>query len=95
MDQHRVILYIVTAINALAFVTMGIDKLKAIKGKRRISENTLLIFALLGGGAGFSLAMVLFRHKLSKARFRIMAAVSIAFYWVVLFSYIYLQTGNI
>ncbi|MBE0450219.1 MAG: DUF1294 domain-containing protein [Clostridia bacterium] len=95
MDHNRVILYIVTAINVLAFVTMGIDKLKAVKGKRRISENTLLILALAGGGVGFSLAMVLFRHKLSKVRFRVVAAVSITFYWVVLFLFIYSKTGNV
>lgn len=95
MDQTRWILYIVTIVNILALGIMGIDKLLAIKGKRRISENTLLIFALLGGGVGFSLSMVLFRHKLSKVRFRIIAGASVVFYWMGLFFYIYSKTGNI
>ncbi len=88
MDQHRAILYIVTVINILALVTMGIDKMLAIKGKRRIPENTLLLIALLGGGVGFTLSMVMFRHKLSKVRFRIIAGMSVVFYWTVLFVYI-------
>lgn len=89
MEQHRAILYIVTAMNVLALLAMGIDKMLAIKGKRRIPENTLLLIALLGGGVGFTLSMVMFRHKLSKARFRIIAGVSVIFYWAVLFAYIY------
>lgn len=95
MDQSRWILYVATIINILAMVTMGIDKLQAIKGKSRISENTLLIFALLGGGVGFSLSMVMFRHKLSKVKFRVIAAVSVVFYWMVLFYYVYTKTGKI
>lgn len=88
MEQDRAILYIVTGINLIAFIAMGIDKLLAIKRKRRIPENSLLLIALLGGGVGFALSMVIFRHKLSKMRFRIIAAVSIVFYWALLFAYI-------
>jgi uncharacterized membrane protein YsdA (DUF1294 family) len=47
----------------------GIDKWKAILKKRRISENTLLIFCALGGFIGAILAMESFRHKTVKARF--------------------------
>lgn len=89
MDQHNAILFVVTTINIFALAAMGIDKMLAIKGKRRIPENTLLLIALLGGGVGFTLSMVIFRHKLSKVRFRIIAAVSVVFYWIVIFAYIY------
>lgn len=94
MDQNKAILYIVTAINIIALATMGIDKMLAIKGKRRIPESTLLLIALLGGGVGFALSMVLFRHKLSKVRFRIVAGISVVFYWTLLFAYIF-QSGAI
>ncbi len=89
------ILYAVTAVNILALVTMGIDKSLAIKGKRRISEKTLLLIALLGGSVGFTLSMVVFRHKLSKVRFRVIAGTSIAFYWIALFIYIYSRSNNV
>lgn len=36
-------------INILGFIIMGIDKIKAKKQKYRISENTLLFIALIGG----------------------------------------------
>ena len=36
-------------INVLGFLIMGLDKAKAKKQKYRISENTLLFVALMGG----------------------------------------------
>ncbi len=50
----------------LSFVTYcayGIDKRKARKGRRRISEKTLLSMSLLGGAVGGLLGMLTFRHK--------------------------------
>jgi uncharacterized membrane protein YsdA (DUF1294 family) len=38
--------------NVFAFVLMGWDKLMAKASVRRIPENTLLLVALMGGGAG-------------------------------------------
>lgn len=95
MIEPKWILYAMTAVNILALITMGIDKTLAVKKKHRISENTLLLFALLGGGVGFTLSMVVFRHKLSKVRFRVIAGISVVFYWVTLFIYIYSRSGNI
>ena len=50
----------------LSVITLAlylIDKIKAINGSYRISEKVLLLFSLLGGGAGGFVAMLLFRHK--------------------------------
>ena len=50
---------------------MGIDKLKAKRGSRRISENTLFMFTILGGGVGTILGMYIFRHKTKKKKFTV------------------------
>ncbi|UJF16679.1 DUF1294 domain-containing protein [Jeotgalibaca sp. MA1X17-3] len=42
---------------------MGIDKKKAQKRKWRISEKTLLLLGLFGGGVGGFAGMFFFRHK--------------------------------
>ena len=55
--------------NVFAFVLMGWDKLMAKASARRIPENTLLLAALFGGGAGAFLGMKLFRHKTQHPRF--------------------------
>ena len=50
-------------INLLTFLVYGLDKLLAIKGRRRIPETTLLTFAFLTGSIGAMLGMALFHHK--------------------------------
>lgn len=64
------IIYLVI-INFLGFIIMGIDKLKAKRGSRRISENTLFMFTILGGGVGTILGMYIFRHKTKKKKFTV------------------------
>lgn len=56
-------------INILSFVLYGIDKLKAIKRKERISERTLILIGILGGSIGSIIGMNLFRHKTKKLKF--------------------------
>lgn len=53
----------VCLINIVAFVTMAVDKRKAVKGKWRIPEKTLLGLAILGGSVGAIAGMYTFRHK--------------------------------
>lgn len=50
-------------INLTGFFAMFLDKQKAKKGKWRISEKTLFLFAFLGGSLGTTLGMNTFRHK--------------------------------
>ena len=52
------------------FVLMGTDKSRARRGAHRISERTLFVFALLGGAAGGTLGMFVFRHKTRHWYFR-------------------------
>ncbi|EGT3617127.1 DUF1294 domain-containing protein [Clostridium perfringens] len=58
-------------INLVAIVLMYIDKQKAKKHKWRISENTLIGVAILGGGIGALWGMHVFRHKTKHAKFTI------------------------
>ena len=57
-------------INVLAFVCYGLDKLKAKRNARRVSERTLLLLALVGGGVGAWLGMLVWRHKTKHAIFK-------------------------
>ena len=56
--------------NALAFLLMGLDKWKAVRGAWRISEQMLFLFPLLGGAPGGTLGMFLFHHKTQHWYFR-------------------------
>jgi uncharacterized membrane protein YsdA (DUF1294 family) len=61
-----ILLYTFLALNIIAFVLVGYDKKLAQNNKRRISERTLLTFALIGGTIGSGLGMLFFRHKTAK-----------------------------
>lgn len=65
------LLWALAAVNISAFFLCGIDKEAACKGKWRIPERTLFLAALPGGAAGFLLGMLLFRHKIRKAKFAV------------------------
>lgn len=58
------------AASTVLFALYGIDKSAARAGRRRISENTLHVVALLGGWPGGLLGQVVFRHKTRKQPFR-------------------------
>lgn len=62
--------------NMITFAMMGIDKNKAIKGKRRISEKTLICSAFLLGGLGSWLGMMIFRHKTRHIKFQILLPIA-------------------
>lgn len=62
-------------INIVAYILYYIDKRKAKKGKWRISEFTLIMFAVIGGGIGSIIAMYQFIHKTKKIKFRILVPI--------------------
>lgn len=76
-------------VNIVAIVVYGIDKLKAKKNKWRISENTLLLIALVGGSIGAYLAMKLWHHKTNHKKFKygipliIMFQLVVSAYWLI------------
>ncbi len=64
------LLYYLIAINIVTFIVYGIDKVKAMKGKWRISEATLLLLAVIGGSIGAWLGMKTWHHKTMHKKFK-------------------------
>lgn len=63
------LLYWLITANLIAFVLMIVDKQRAERGEWRISEGTLLGWAMLGGAIGTFSASRLIRHKTRKQPF--------------------------
>ena len=58
------------AVNAVTFVTFGLDKMHAQFSVQRVREATLLVLSLLGGSPAALAGMRLFRHKTKKTAFQ-------------------------
>lgn len=71
MTLKQVLLSVLLVWNLLVLCAYGLDKHKAIRHRRRISEKTLLLQTLLLGGIGASLGGVVFRHKIKKWYFKL------------------------
>lgn len=68
-DNILIIILYLISINLVTFLTIYIDKRKAKKNRRRISEKTLFTLVFLGGGIGGIAGMYSFRHKTKKTKF--------------------------
>ena len=64
------LLYYLITINIVTLIVYGIDKVKAMKGKWRISEATLLLLAIIGGSVGAWLGMKTWHHKTMHKKFK-------------------------
>ncbi|ASK29619.1 hypothetical protein CEY12_05650 [Chryseobacterium sp. T16E-39] len=62
-------IYFLLLINVFCFFIFGVDKKRAKKYQRRISENTLLLLTFFGGTIGALSGMFVFRHKILKKSF--------------------------
>ena len=62
------VIYLIV-INLIGLFIMYLDKKKAMYGRWRIPEKSLIIIALLGGSIGCMIGMKLFRHKNQKIKF--------------------------
>lgn len=71
--------------NIIVTIVYGTDKILAKAGARRISESTLLLCAFMLGGVGAIFGMILFNHKTSKIKFRILVPLSAVIVAVALF----------
>ncbi len=65
-----VLFYYLCGVSLVSFLMMGFDKYLARNHKRRISENSLLFWAVLGGSIGTVIGIGLFNHKSSKRSFQ-------------------------
>lgn len=79
-------------INIITFMMYGIDKLKAKKGKWRISEATLLMMAIVGGSIGAWAGMRIWHHKTMHKKFQY-GILTIIIMQIALVVYLY--TNNI
>ena len=70
MDIVIIALIVYAVLNVISLMAFFNDKRKAVKGKWRTSENTLLLSALLGP-FGAVLGMHLAHHKTNKPKFKL------------------------
>lgn len=89
MDIFTTLLLYLDAVNLTALAAMGIDKHRARVRRRRISETTLLVLAILGGSVGILGGMLLFHHKTRKSKFAVgvpvILALEILFFIMVIY----------
>lgn len=76
-------IWYLVGINILAFIIYGIDKRNAIKNVYRVSEYSLLMLAVFGGGLGGVIGMKVFHHKTRKLLFWIVNIVCLII-WIIL-----------
>ena len=80
MPNISVILWYILSINLFTFFLFSIDKLHAIKDRKRVEEITLHFFSFAGGFIGAFLAMLITRHKIRKYMF-LLIQVCIVIFW--------------
>ena len=68
INLPNILIYLLT-INLIGILIMYVDKKKAMYGRWRIPEKTLIMVAILGGSIGTIIGMKLFRHKTQKIKF--------------------------
>lgn len=83
----KIILIYLAVVNVAAFMIMGIDKHKAHRHKWRISEKSIFIAGLIGGGIGVLLGMNFFHHKTKHLKFTI-GIPMVVLLNIVLFAYL-------
>nr|WP_221417717.1 DUF1294 domain-containing protein [Microbacterium marinum] len=57
-------------LSVITIAAYGVDKGAARRGRRRVSEQSLVMLGLFGGWPGALIAQQLFRHKTRKRSFR-------------------------
>lgn len=81
------LLLVLVVLNAASFAMFGIDKRRARRGDRRISERALLLSGLVSGTIGAWAGVFAFRHKTRKPSFLLPLAaatvIDLAVVWVL------------
>lgn len=85
--EKYILIYLIV-INLITFIVFAIDKICAIKKKRRYKEASLLGMCLVGGAIGGFLAMHLFHHKTKKKVFVIGVPLIIIIHLVIIIWFI-------
>jgi len=78
--------------NLVTYVSYGLDKQRARRGKWRISERTLLWLSASGGAVGGWRGMKDFRHKTYKRNFQILiplfAVIQVVLLYLIFFQWV-------
>jgi uncharacterized membrane protein YsdA (DUF1294 family) len=69
--------------NLTVLFLYAMDKYRAKRGSWRVSEKTLLLCALFGGGIGGVAGMYLLRHKTRHMKFRVLIPVALVITLIV------------
>ena len=69
MKMLKYIIIYFILVNFIAFLMYGMDKKKAIDGKYRIAERTLVLIGVIGGSIGAMAGMKVFHHKTKHKKF--------------------------
>jgi len=77
MNDWIYLVLIMALWNIITFALYGIDKRKAMKSKRRISERSLILCAFIMGCVGALLGMSVFRHKTKHLKFKLLLPVAL------------------
>ena len=70
MERYKILVVYLMAINIISFCLFGWDKLQARRNRWRVSERSLFLSVLLGGGVGAIAGMKVWRHKTRKGAFK-------------------------
>ena len=76
-------IWYIVGINILAFFIYGLDKYLARNKLYRVSEYSLFILAIFGGGIGSLLGMKVFHHKTKKKVFWIINIIA-SIIWIII-----------
>lgn len=85
----KLLILIMAIWNLITFLMMGIDKWKAKKEKRRISEKTLLTSGLCMGAVGIGAGMLVFHHKTRKIKFQVLVPLALAVNGLVIYALVH------
>ena len=80
----RIFLVFYAIMTLVTFIMYGVDKSKAKKGRWRIPEKTLLLFAACFGGLGAFLGMRIFRHKTKHTSFKIIVPMCMLLQFIII-----------
>ena len=69
MYLFEIVTAAIAILSVINFILYGVDKSRAKRGEWRISERTLILLSLFGGGIGGLFAMLAFRHKTKHVSF--------------------------
>ncbi len=72
MSPAMLLLCILIIMSLILFITMGVDKRRAVKGAYRVPERKLFALAFFGGAIGGLGGMYAFHHKTRHTKFVIL-----------------------